>query len=739
MATKQLNIDILAKDKTRQAMQSATKGVDKLKGAVFNLRNAFLGLGAGLVAKSFLDTAKEIENLRVRFRFLFKDAQEGEKAFKGLVKFAGDVPFALAEIQRGAGNLAVVSKNAKEMNELLAITGDIATVAGLDFQTTAEQLQRVFSGGIASADLFREKGVRDMLGFQASVQYSAEQSRELILRIFRDGTTSVKGASAVMATTFAGTMSMIGDKFLQFKIAVMDSAPFDFIKAGAMLLEKELSKNFGSIEKFGEEMGKSLVEAFKSVLMFGARTLDFFEPFFKFMKKSIINLIEFAQGIPAPFNTLGVIGFLMLGAKGKALIFIIGGFLDTIRSSLGSIIDGVADVQQALNSITFGRSKEKIKAVDDQVKEMRKSAERLKTPLADVDDKFGDINEKNTFEKLKKSTDIAFESGTKYQDLLKGIFEQTEAQIEINKKLKGGITTPQLTGQETGIKGQDILQKGMGGSELLDAELSARAGILDMANTELAVAQQMEEYREKKLESLNRENSAIENLKVKYSEFFESFNAGKEVGNALFDSMMGVTRAIGDAVSQALVFGKSFKDAFGNAARQVVGQLVSALVQIGVKMLLNATIGKALQTASTATSVMVANTIAGAYATPAALVSLATAGTNAIPAMAGISSTVILSNALASLGISGRKLGGRMNQDQPYLVGEAGPELVVPDRASNVVPNGQLGGMGKQVNVNFHITTVDATGFSELLVNSRATIVNVINQALNEKGKEVLV
>jgi hypothetical protein len=87
----------------------------------------------------------------------------------------------------------------------------------------------------------------------------------------------------------------------------------------------------------------------------------------------------------------------------------------------------------------------------------------------------------------------------------------------------------------------------------------------------------------------------------------------------------------------------------------------------------------------------------------------------------------------------GRKQGGRMNQGQPYLVGEAGPEVIVPDKASNVVPNGQLGGMGKQVNVNFNITTVDATGFSELLVNSRATIVNVINQALNEKGKEVLV
>ena len=49
MATKQVNIDIIAKDKTRQAMRSATGAVDKLKGAVFNLRNAFIGLGAGLV------------------------------------------------------------------------------------------------------------------------------------------------------------------------------------------------------------------------------------------------------------------------------------------------------------------------------------------------------------------------------------------------------------------------------------------------------------------------------------------------------------------------------------------------------------------------------------------------------------------------------------------------------------------------------------------------------------------
>ena len=72
------------------------------------------------------------------------------------------------------------------------------------------------------------------------------------------------------------------------------------------------------------------------------------------------------------------------------------------------------------------------------------------------------------------------------------------------------------------------------------------------------------------------------------------------------------------------------------------------------------------------------------------------------------------------------------------MVGEAGPEMVVPDRASNVVPNHQLG-MSKPVTVNFNINTVDARGFNELLVNSRAVIVNMINTAVNEKGKESLI
>ena len=62
----------------------------------------------------------------------------------------------------------------------------------------------------------------------------------------------------------------------------------------------------------------------------------------------------------------------------------------------------------------------------------------------------------------------------------------------------------------------------------------------------------------------------------------------------------------------------------------------------------------------------------------------------------------------------------------------------MPDQAGTIVPNNQLG-MGQPVTVNFNINTVDARGFNELLVNSRGVIVNLINSAMNEKGKMAVV
>ena len=88
--------------------------------------------------------------------------------------------------------------------------------------------------------------------------------------------------------------------------------------------------------------------------------------------------------------------------------------------------------------------------------------------------------------------------------------------------------------------------------------------------------------------------------------------------------------------------------------------------------------------------------------------------------------------------IKGFEKGGRPPVGQPSIIGEAGPELFVPDTAGTIIPNNKLGNMG-QTTVNVNIMANDTEGFDDLLLKRRSVIVNVINDALNTQGKEALI
>ena len=88
MATQKLNIDIVARDRSNQALGKLQGSLGKVKNAVFSLQSAFISLGAGLAIRSLVNTGKQIEGLQVRLKFLFGSAKEGGKAFDPLDKFA---------------------------------------------------------------------------------------------------------------------------------------------------------------------------------------------------------------------------------------------------------------------------------------------------------------------------------------------------------------------------------------------------------------------------------------------------------------------------------------------------------------------------------------------------------------------------------------------------------------------------------------------------------------------------
>ena len=260
MANQKLNIDIVARDKTKQALGNVQGALGKLRSAVFNLQSAFVGLGAGLVIRNLVNTGKELENLQVRLKFLLKDTNEGAKAFDNMVKFASKVPFSLEEIQSGSGILATVTDNAKDLQKMLEITGNVAAVTGLDFRTTAEQIQRSFSAGIGAADLFREKGVRNMLGFQAGATVSIQATVQAFEDVFGRGGRFGK-ATDDLARTFTGTMSMLGDKVFAFKKTLLDAGFFNELKRQFGDLDKFLEENAEQLERIAIVIGTNLAQA----------------------------------------------------------------------------------------------------------------------------------------------------------------------------------------------------------------------------------------------------------------------------------------------------------------------------------------------------------------------------------------------------------------------------------------------------------------------------------------------
>ena len=94
---------------------------------------------------------------------------------------------------------------------------------------------------------------------------------------------------------------------------------------------------------------------------------------------------------------------------------------------------------------------------------------------------------------------------------------------------------------------------------------------------------------------------------------------------------------------------------------------------------------------------------------------------------------------MPSFGGGKRASGGSVQKDQPYMVGEQGAELFIPNSSGQITQSARGTGGGGNTNVNFTINATDVRGVKELLIDNRATIVNVINSALNEKGKEALV
>ena len=693
-------------------------GIKRVQGGFGNLTSVIAGAAAAFggfqVAKGFLNTAKSIENLKFQLAALTGSTTEAAKAMDILVDFAGGVPFQLEQIQRAAPSLLAVAKSTDELNELLAITGDIAAASGIDFETTALQLQRTFSAGIGAADLFRDRAVKSMLGFQEGVQYSAEESKNLIINGFRDGTIAIAGSSAKMATTFDGVISMIQDKFMKFQLAVMDAAPFESIKAAATLMEQALEKNFGSIEKAGARIGQALVDTTKQVLIGSAKIMDALTPVFEIVKKGINGLIKFMNQLPPEMQILGAIGFFLVGRGVKLILLAVAAFFDQIKGFMDNMVkkfaEGINDLIAIANKIP-GIEMDPIKVGD---KEFSSYVDEVNKKFVDfIGEATGEIKE-IAFEITGLDPD---EMG-KYEKGIRKIINAIDDQIVKTKELE---KAQEGTGAGPTSKAPPVDKK-------LEAQLKKQ---------QEALQKQLKQLDESLMTETERENFEYNKKLAILDEYYK--------GRTQFDTeYMKLRERLETKHQQALkrIQDNEYKEQLdlfksGQFAQLDLGsftqdQLKKFTIDTGKEVL-----GALAQQNKKAFQIAKAFNIAMAIMNTAQGVTRALTlpfpFNLAIAGLIGAAGAVQIA-AIASQQYQGKKAGGLVQKGTPYIVGESGPEMFMPNQSGTIIPNRNLDG-NKNVNVTFNINALDARGVDELIVERKGLITNIIREAANQRGE----
>lgn len=326
---------------------------------VFSLQGAIAGIGVGLLARSFISAASETETLKLRLETLTGSADDASKAFDTMTSFAAKVPFEFQEIQQAGGLLLAVTDDVDDLGKMLEITGDIAAASGLSFRETAGQIQRSFSAGINSADLFRERAVRDMLGFEAGVEISAEETRRHILSMWDEGVSNrLKGGAQNLADTWSGITSMMSDRWFQFRVSVMESGMFDFLKATLQELLSLVDQTFGGIQEAGAEASDVMIEGAKRIAIGTASVIDAMSPIFQFISQAINNLVGFYNNLPDGIKQWGLLGFMVIGSKARLITVTIAAIYSDVAQTINKVIakvdEWVESLKSRLRELPFG-------------------------------------------------------------------------------------------------------------------------------------------------------------------------------------------------------------------------------------------------------------------------------------------------------------------------------------------------------------------------------------------------
>ncbi|HCV03312.1 MAG TPA: hypothetical protein DG048_11745 [Pseudoalteromonas sp.] len=243
-------------DETRRLRQRTTGLIASLG----SLRNKLLVYGFAITAvtkltRAFVGTASGFEDVKARLVGLMGGVLDAERAFEKFNSVAAKTPFSLDDVVNAGAQLKAFGADAEAL--LTPIT-DLAAFMGTTATEAANAFGRAYAGGAGEADIFRTKGVlniiRDFKGIEHITDMTLPQFRAAMIETFTDPSTGIAGSTERLADTFTGAMSNMGDSLTRLAAEI-----------GSMMLpsltslSKMITRNADGTREFIENLRRGRV------------------------------------------------------------------------------------------------------------------------------------------------------------------------------------------------------------------------------------------------------------------------------------------------------------------------------------------------------------------------------------------------------------------------------------------------------------------------------------------------
>ncbi len=649
MATKNVNIDIIAKDKTHKAMQSATRGVNNLKNnvasSVQSQQRSFMALGN--TVKLVLGGVVLAQTIRFGKQMVDMTSAVEEMQSKSSVVF-GNFTRSVRNQLEEFGN--AVGRSTFELEGMASSIQDTFVPMGFARGEASKLSVQLTKLAVDVASFNNASDTETMMAFQSALVGNHETVRRFGVVITE---ATLKQELLRMGITKSANEVTNAEKV---------QARLNLIIAGTSDAQGDAIRTADSFANSSKALSASLDELGVSVM----------KPLLPVLSGIVQGMTEATKSTQSFLQSIGLIP---------------RNFEDTVKTAtvLNKLLNERAEVEEhigKLNEKFQSKEIERFNIILDKINERIKAERGLLRIL-----------EEQRMQQRQKSDFVMPE---------KQIVPTRRPFIADEDFLPVGVAN--FRPAPRGITTEDT------GTELLDSKPREIVALEQMADMEVAIAKSTADKKLSILDSFNKGfMSSLDEQKNAFSQI-------EDIGEKSFGKL------------------KTTLTDFVMTGKLNIGDLGKFVVRSFVEML----VGEAVKMAFAKSSAMFK---ADAIAKGTASVfqgALKTFAEIPFPLnLVAVGGAIAFGTSLLNK-IKGFEKGGRPPVGQPSIVGEKGAELFVPDQAGTIVPNDKLG-MGQPVTVNFNINTVDARGFNELLVNSRGVIVNMINQAVNEKGRMAIV